>query len=550
MFLFRVRMVVQTIRLPTMSAEVGTLAPFPISGRWQRARVPTGESRPWRIAALFVLPYLLLGIAWTGSNPAGAAPDEDDHMVKALGIARLDIGKDQRIGNLTDRNIATTTRVVTIPSRLSPAGLTCFKFNSEVTAACQPHSPPTDKGDVSASSAVGAYPPFLYLPMGLAAMAADTPVQAFAVARGVTLLETTLLLWLACAHLVRWLGRRALAGVVIVLTPMSVFCMTIVSTSGLEIFGALGVVSVIVVASRNPGSLKAWRTHLTLLISGTTLVLSRQVGVATLGAMVILLLAVGGWRPVWGQFRRPCPSFVTTVTTLGAATFAVVFWERNFDTPGDPGPWASGDAFSHFIRYLPRLVDSGIGAFGWLDAPMPLWSKLLWVILVVALTHLAFIDGSQGDRWVLAVTMVVTVAVAYLIHATLFYPFFNGPFRLGVQARHLLPLFVLGPVFAGVVVTDRMSKNGLVRMFALAAVLLPAIHFIGLYFNARRYAVGVVNQPLAFIGEARWEPVLGWYPWLGIGLVGCVTLMVILIAFGRSAKTSEQGSTAISEVHS
>jgi len=497
--------------------------------------VATGEPHPWRIAALFVLPYLLLGIAWLGSNPAGAAPDENDHLVKALGIARLDIGTDRRRVNLTERNASVTTRFVTIPSRLSPSGLTCFRGNPQVTAACQPHSPPTDVGDVSASTTVGGYPPFLYLPMGLAAQAADTPVRAFAAARGIALLEASLLLWLACTHLVRWLGRRALAGVVVALTPTSVFCMAIVSTSRLEILGALGVVSVVVVASRNPVSLKAWRTHLTLLISGTTLVLSRQLGVVTMGALVLLLLAVGGLRPVLEQFRRPRPLFVATVAALGTSTLVVALWERKFDNPGAVGPWASFDALAGFLRYLPFLVYESVGWFGWLDTPMPLWSALAWLILLLVWIYLAYVDVGHRDRWVLAVTMSATICVAFVIHSRLFFPFSGG-----VQARHMLPFLVFGPVFAGVVLTERLGKKGLVRMFTPLAVLLHAIQFVGLYSNARRYAVGAANQPLIFFGNAQWEPAFGWYPWLGVGLVGCVMLALILIAFGKTAQSSDQ----------
>jgi Predicted membrane protein (DUF2142) len=497
--------------------------------------VAVGESHPWRVAAIFVLPYLLLGVAWLGSNPAGAAPDENDHLVKALGIARLDIGADRRRGNLTERNASLTTRFVTIPSRLLPSGLTCFKGDSQVTAACQPHSPPTDVGDVSASTAVGGYPPFLYLPMGLAAEAADTPVRAFAAARGIALLEAGLLLWLACTHLVGWLGRRALAGVAVLLTPMAVFCMAIVSTSGLEIFGALGVVSVVVVASRRPESLKAWRTQLTLLISGSTLILSRQFGVVTMGALLLLLLGVGGWRPVWEQFRHPRPLFVATVAALGTSTLVVALWERKFDNPGTVGPWASFDALAGFLRYLPYLVYESVGWFGWLDTPMPLWSALAWAILILVWIYLAFIHGGHRDRWVLAVTMTATTSVVLVTHSLLFFPFSGG-----VQARHILPLLAFGPVFAGVVLTERLGKKGLVRVFTPMAVLLPAIQFVGLYSNARRYAVGESDKPLVFFGNAQWEPAFGWYPWLLVGLVGCVLLGSILIAFGRTAKPSVQ----------
>jgi len=499
-----------------------------------------GESHPWRVAAIFVLPYLLLGIAWLGSNPAGAAPDEDAHVVKALGIAGLDIGAPYvgpigLPGSLEER-IASSSRVVTIPSKLSPAGLTCFRFEPLVTAACQPESPPRDQGNISVPTSVGSYPLFLYLPIGLAAQTADTPLMAFAAARGVILLETTLLLWLASAHLVRWLGRRALVGVAVALTPVAVFCMAIVNTSGLEVFGGLGVASVVVVAHRYPESLKARRTQLTLLISGTTLILSRPLGVLTMGALVMLLLADGGWQPVWEQFRRPRRLFLATVVALGASTLAVSLWEWKFDHPVNVGPWASGGSAALFGRFFPFLTSSGVGIFGWFDTQMPTWALLLWQVLLMLLMGIAFLEGRRRDRWVLVVATTVTIMVAYILFAAVFYPI-----RTGVQGRHMLPLFVIVPVFAGVVITERLGRKGLVRVFSVVAVLVPVLQFLGLYINARRYAVGAAYQPLNFLGHARWEPALGWYAWLGIGCVGSVMMIVILIAF---AGTSEQDSRA------
>ena len=42
--------------------------------------------------SLLVLPYLVLGFIWAFSNPPDAAPDEHDHLIKALGAGRLDLG--------------------------------------------------------------------------------------------------------------------------------------------------------------------------------------------------------------------------------------------------------------------------------------------------------------------------------------------------------------------------------------------------------------------------------------------------------------------------
>ena len=372
--------------------------------------------------------------------------------------------------------------------------------------------------------------------MGLSANLADTPALAFGAARGVTLIETSLLLWLACTHLLRWLGRDALVGVSVALTPMAVFCMAIVNTSGLEIFGALGVVSVVVVASRHPGSLKESRTQVTLLISGMALVLSRQLGVLTMGELVLLMLAMGGCRPVWELLRRPRPLFLATVAALGTSTLVVALWEWKFDHVANVGPWTSGGALASFTRYFPHLTNSGVGVFGWFDTPMPIWSLLLWQVLLMVVAGMAFIEGRRGDRWALAVTTTVTMVVAYLLYATLFYPVHSG-----VQGRHMIPLFLIVPVLSGVVITERLGRRGLARLFAVVAILVPVLQLLGLYVNARRYAVGVQSQaPFIFFDHARWAPALGWYPWFGIGVVGSVMMVIVLFAFGRRPDSSEQ----------
>jgi hypothetical protein len=80
--------------------------------------------RPWRWAALFVGAYTILGVAWAGSNPPSAAPDEPDHLIKAIGMGRLDIGDDYdeplpEDPILVRRNLS-ITRLVDVPADLVP----------------------------------------------------------------------------------------------------------------------------------------------------------------------------------------------------------------------------------------------------------------------------------------------------------------------------------------------------------------------------------------------------------------------------------------------
>ncbi|MCU1656964.1 MAG: hypothetical protein JWO57_1620, partial [Pseudonocardiales bacterium] len=167
------------------------------TGRLRRASTRVKRS-PWLMAGLFVAPYLILMITWAISNPPGAAPDEPSHLVKSLGMAHFDVGS-KYIGTsgatcpasegqcghsiFVRRRGDSLRRVVQIPARLSPAGLTCEAFRPDVSAACLSNAPPPGHGTLTATTALGSYPPVLYVPIGLAAISMPTPVDAFLAAR-------------------------------------------------------------------------------------------------------------------------------------------------------------------------------------------------------------------------------------------------------------------------------------------------------------------------------------------------------------------------------
>ncbi len=499
----------------------------------ERVTGPIMRSAPTaaRAATLFVLPYLLLALVWLGSNPGGAAPDEDAHLVKALGMARLDIGTPLTGPALDSANLiqvrnASISRVVEIPARLSPTGYACFQFRPDKTADCQPRPDPGHPatGDVAETTTIGAYPPFAYVPLGLAARAATTTTQAFVQGRLVVLAEAVVLLWMACWHLVRWLGRRALLGVALSLTPLAVFCMGILSTSGLEIFGALGVGAAVVVAVERPESLADRRTWCVVLVCGLALVLSRQLGVVTMAALVLLLLACGGWRPVWKQLRAGSTPALGAVVALGLATAAVAVWELAYDHPALLGPWVSGESVRAFVGHVPILIHESVGWFGWLDTRMPAWSTWLWALVVGLAVAAALLLGRRRERLVIVVMIAVTLLVADVTYARVFYPI-----NAGLQGRHMLPLFSVVPLLSGVVLARRLSAPALRWALVGATAVFVPTQVASLYLNGKRYAVGLHSGPLWFLPDARWEPALGWTPWLVLAIVAGVALAASLL---------------------
>jgi Predicted membrane protein (DUF2142) len=480
-----------------------------------------------RLVALFALPYLLLGLVWALANPAMAAPDEDAHLVKALGLARLDLGvpgppavDSSDLGEVRNASI---TRLVEIPARLDPTGYRCFAFRADATAACQPSSPSASDGDVAARTTLGAYPPFLYPLAGAAAYLGSDPVSATRLGRLLVLAASSVLLCLACWHLVRWLGPRSLLGVAVLLTPMAMFCFGILNTSAVEILGATGMAAVVAVHGRRPEALTHAGSQVIVLVSGTALVLSRQLGIVTMAVLTAVLLLLGGWQTVWSGLRAGRPVTWAAVAVPGLATLAVGAWELRYDHPVLLGPWVSVESVRRFVEHLPQLVQESIGRFGWVDVRPPVAVNLVWFAAALALVVTALVLGDRRDRIVLVAMLLVALAVSYVTYARVFFPV-----GAGLQGRHVLPILAVVPVWSGVVVAERLQRRVLGIAVRAGAVALPLVVLAGLYLNAMRYAIGLRpdSDPVWFVPDAEWTPPLGWYPWLLLSVAGAVLLGV------------------------
>jgi hypothetical protein len=525
-------------RIPDASPTVEVAPRKPFANR-------RALKRSWWLAAAFVLPYFLLGVAFVGSNPPGAAPDEPDHFVKALGVGHLDIGS--KLTGVTGatpierRNIA-LTRIVKIPARLSPDGYACFAFKVTQTAACLPRTTPRSGRTIQHPTTMGSYPPFGYVLPGIAARQANTPYRAFLAARIVGLIIASFMLLLGAFHLIRWLGRWALLGAFIGLTPMAVFASSVVSTSGLEIMSAFALATVVVVATRRPESLRDTGTLLTLTAAGSALVLSRQLGIVTLSVLLLTLLGYAGWRTLWQVVKDRTTLAVGCLAVLVTSIALLVGWELVYDRPVETGTFVSRGAWTSFLGSSFDIVRSGIGVFGWLDAPLPRWSIAVWVILSILLCGMALILGNRRDRWTLGLVLAATYVVTYITYATAFYPI-----SASLQGRHVLPLFVFSPLFAGVIVVERLKEIApevMPRLFAVIAVMMGAIQFVGVYWNGHRYAVGTKGGFL-YVFSAEWSPRFGWVPWLILAAVASA----FLIVFAAQCRPNE-GRLVVNEVRS
>lgn len=489
---------------------------------------------PWLIAGLFVLPYLLLMLAWAFSNPPGAAPDESSHLVKALGMSRLDIGikyagASHERGNGSIRNDS-ISRLIPVPDNLVPHGNSCMAFRPAKSASCLPTTSSKSTELHMVKDPLGSYPPFLYVPMGLVASFANSPSSAFFLGRLFCALACAALLLVGAAHLTRWLGPKSLIGAFIGLTPMAVFCCSIVSTSGIELASSFAMACIAAVSFRHRESLHQPGVMALLAVVGSTLILSRQLGVVTFLLLTITMVARVGWHFCWALVREHRPSFLVTVGILFGCALAVALWERIYDHPVLTGGLSSR-AFGAFASSSYSLVKSGVANFGWLDTAVPPWTITAWIFLFSLLVTLALMFTKPADGWTLVVWFAAGLVISWVTYAVVFYPV-----GASLQGRDVIALFIPLPVLAGSMISVQKGPIfgiPLRRLFMITAAIIPVFHIASIYINARRYAVGV-NGPVWFLGRSQWTPVLGWWPWLALAIISMVMLAWLILRVGTS----------------
>jgi hypothetical protein len=435
---------------------------------------------------LIALGWLLLIAAWIGGNPPFAGADEQWHYARTFDVgvgapARAALG-----GN--PLQIAWTnqaTRAVTIPAGLAPQSVGCYIFDPrKPVTAC----PPYPAGRFV--TPVGTYEPLPYVLPALARQPASSPDAALYLGRIASALAAGALLLMALALL-----RDRPLGLIVAVTPMVLFCVSLLNGSGLEIAAAIAFSAALVKRS--------WTA---VAISAAILALSRSAG--PLWVILIGLLFQG-----WKAPKR-------TLAVVGVAIVLNRIWEAVYGPDLMLGVESArhviGPAFEEWWRASIDLV----GKFGYLEIHAPLWTALIWLGLLVALLIPAF----RADR------VRVGIAVATAI---LFPPFFwlvqyrHTGFDL--QGRQMLPLLVALPILCGSLVKDQR------RLIPIALALTGSIQFIAWYVNARRSAVGT-GGPLWFLGSPDWSPAGGWIPWLVLAAFGSLTLIAKGVLMQRASR--------------
>ena len=510
-------------------------------------RVPRARSLA---PGLVAVSYVLLVAAWVGANPPGAAPDEPAHYVKALGAGGGDVlgapvqgqfrSHAPRWGATSSQTAwqERTSRVFEVPPSLAPTpSLSCNAFLTEVSSQCRDQRAPVAPPSAQATY-IGTYQPFLYLGPGLAARLADDPSTGVLLARAAGALLVVTLLVLAAAVL--WdpaTGAVSLFGLLLAVTPMVVFLASAVSASGAEVAAGVCYLAAVLRLTRpRPPPGRAWTA---LALGGTVLSLSRPLGPVWVMLGAAVLVAVAGVRRSRRIARAGGVRAAAAAAIIAVAAASSLAWELTQQIhPGVDIPMVV-EGIVPSLRELPEMYRQHIGVFGWLDTQMPFEGYVLWTSGLALLLVAAFVLGTARQRVVLAVVVVGSGLVSVAVSAALI-----RPTGFGMQARYVLPLTVVVPLFAGEVLRSQWWKLpcALARsLLLLVAGSVAGVQLLAWYANARRHAVGTAG-PWLFLGVAEWQPPLGWLPWMILAAAGSGLVFIAVVAgSSRRAAAVERG---------
>jgi hypothetical protein len=488
-----------------------------------------------RALATLIIGWLLLAFAWVFGNPPLAAPDEADHYVRTVGIAEGHVvgspAPEARIG-ATAAEISfdkDTQRAVVVPALLDPSPFACYLPDPHMPAGCL-ERPARDGRPVRLVTTVGTYPPLGLLAPAAVVAVANNPHDAVRLGRLASMtIAVALLIAAAIALFEPAGGWLSLAGVLAACTPTGIFLAASLTPSGLSVCAGIALTASLLRIGR-VGLAPRW-VWMLFGLSGAALALSHPTGIAWAVLLVAGFVALDGIGPTRQLVRRQLRAAVPGLSMFASGILASLVWQALYGPHTPIAYRAIGLALSR----APALYWSGVrdlvAGFGYLEFRLPLVVYLLWIAFVGALALAAVRVGGRRERR----AVIVAGVLAVLIPVGFWIVFGRAVGIPGINGREFMPALVAFPLLAGEIVYRNRARvtAALVRTLAALASAAGVVQFIAWYMNGRRAAVGTAGS-LLFPDHARWNPPLGWLPWITVA--SCGALLLATTSISRSTR--------------
>jgi hypothetical protein len=464
-----------------------------------------------RIPVLAVVGYVLLVASWVMATQPFDSPDEQAHYIRAAGMSRgvvaprldrvalRDAGIDPSAGTPTQRMwLARTMRGAEMETRALPAGMRCVPHTGRGSRCIVP-------------TWVGTYSPVGYVAPALVAGSAGRAVQGDRLGR----IADALIVLVLLAWSIQLAWRRgspaALAGVVVAVTPMTLFTGSMLNPSGLEIAAAVLLATASASLPARQDRRGAW---LAVAVGGALLATTRSLGPVFVAADLLAVFAMTGGRSAPALVRSR--SAALSLGVVFVAVLAGRMWETRHGLSPHVAIASAVPNLRAGMSGLPEVLRQAIGDFGWLTAPVSVPTALAWLALLLALIAPALRLAPSRERVVLLGSVLANLVFPALLYAEML------PTGFGPQGRYVLPMLVLIPIVAGELCTRHADRLRAVSRGCIA--LVPALAGV-LHFVAWRTAQQA---------DGSWSPPLGAATWNACALAGALALIATSILLHRA----------------
>ncbi|NHC14595.1 DUF2142 domain-containing protein [Motilibacter deserti] len=423
--------------------------------------------------------------AWTYASPAYSSPDEPAHVLNAAAVARGQVLTEQQE---TARGAMSVVEV--------PSGLATIEDYGvcEAQPNCAPGASLTGEGGSRRLTYVGRYFPPYYAVLGLPSLVVPTDAALYTM-RLLNAALCALLLALAFVHASR-VSRWTVVGVLLGLTPTTLFTAATVNPNGLEISAAAAFwAGLLALGAR--AETPTWLL-VTTGAAGVTLAVTRSLGPLWLALIALLVIAIRPRR--WldlARDRRVQVTAAVVATTAAVASLWVLLAGSlrlvGIAPPDTPLSVVVRGVVKRSASRLEQLVE----VLGWLDLHVSRPLTALWLLLVAALCVAALTIPRHARRALLPVAACALLIVMLPLLEVASYS------RIGPswQGRYTLPIAVGLPIMAATLAGMRPHRLRLpLAVGAVASVCALEVAFLALslrdYTGLRSPGVPVWEPPV------------------------------------------------------
>ena len=455
--------------------------------------------------------FFSLMVVWSFLTPLFSGPDEPSNFIRSAAVIR-----GEWIGENYPASIEKSywSTYVHIDPQFGTANAIpwCFAPFPE-KPGCGVAVEDAPVVDIPTWTNMGRYPPLPFVISGIGTVFGATDLSVL-MARLMTSLVSAVLI--ACAAYAILRRQQSLLGLLLALTPGTIFLASAMNPSAIEICSAIAVWSILPSIIQDKASDRTIQTI--FLAAGVLLIATRPIGIVFyITAVLISWIAHGNTT-----LSQVIKTNKSVLLMHGLTAVLMAWWYEaiyNFQT--SPSLTAGTQKVSLFtqvtrsLQHLPELLDQHVGNFGWLDTPIP--RDALWLYVFIAAVAISASLKSLGKRKTLALTLLSCAVVGISLAVDMnFYAMFGW---FGAQGRHITPIVVGAPLLA-------VAQCGFGNRLHIALVTGWSAVMMWAGLGAlRRYTMGINgNNAFSMFSERTWNPSIGF--WVSIILLMTTTMMV------------------------